>query len=299
MARMCSPLRYPGGKAVLGRFLAEVVDCNGLHGGRYYEPYAGGAGAALDLLTQGHVSEIFINDADYAVASFWTAVTTQNARFLDTLAAAPITVDEWRRQKAIYRQGKKAAPFSLGFAAFFLNRTSRSGILTKSGPIGGYDQAGPYKLDARLNKAAMANRLAVLADHKNAIHVFNSDAIAFLKAALPPRASADRRKVLVYLDPPYYAQGSRLYLNYYQPRDHAVLARYMAAQHVLPWLMSYDNTPEIRALYPQCDTFEFSLNHSTQNTRRDPELLIVPGHVALPVHIELYGEKIPLPRKAA
>ena len=59
-----SPLRYPGGEAFLSEFLADVIDLNNLRGCVYFEPYAGGAGAALKLLNAGVVSEIRLNDAD-------------------------------------------------------------------------------------------------------------------------------------------------------------------------------------------------------------------------------------------
>ena len=39
---------------------------------------------------------------------------------------------------------------ALGFSAFFLNRTNRSGIIEGAGPIGGYTQTGKWKVDAQL-----------------------------------------------------------------------------------------------------------------------------------------------------
>ena len=37
-----SPLRYPGGKGKLSRYMAALVRANGLSDGTYIEPYAGG-----------------------------------------------------------------------------------------------------------------------------------------------------------------------------------------------------------------------------------------------------------------
>ena len=48
-----SPLRYPGGKGKLSKFMAAIVRANGLSDGRYIEPYAGGAGVAWELLVTG------------------------------------------------------------------------------------------------------------------------------------------------------------------------------------------------------------------------------------------------------
>ena len=48
-----SPLRYPGGKGKLSKFMAAVVRANAVSDGRYIEPYAGGAGIAWELLITG------------------------------------------------------------------------------------------------------------------------------------------------------------------------------------------------------------------------------------------------------
>ena len=73
--KLYSPLRYPGGKAPFAPSIAAVMRQNGLIGGHYLEPYAGGAGVALELLFHGHASHIHINDADPAVYAFWVSVT--------------------------------------------------------------------------------------------------------------------------------------------------------------------------------------------------------------------------------
>ena len=66
-----SPLRYPGGKSKLAPFMELMIDKLNLRGGTYIEPFAGGAGIALDLLYSGVVDSVVINDWDKAIASFW------------------------------------------------------------------------------------------------------------------------------------------------------------------------------------------------------------------------------------
>ena len=60
-----TPLRYPGGKARLGSWMAQTLRHNQISGGTYVETYAGGAGAALYLLFNRYVSKIVINDNTY------------------------------------------------------------------------------------------------------------------------------------------------------------------------------------------------------------------------------------------
>ena len=64
-----SPLRYPGGKANLAPFLKGLIE-NNVEDCSYFELYAGGAGAALDLLFSGAVHNIMLNDADFHIFSF-------------------------------------------------------------------------------------------------------------------------------------------------------------------------------------------------------------------------------------
>lgn len=63
----------------------------------------------------------------------------------------PLNVETWFKQKEIQSNKENSDLLELGFSTFFLNRTNRSGIL-KAGVIGGYDQTGNYKIDARFNK---------------------------------------------------------------------------------------------------------------------------------------------------
>src|SRR3712207_7307907 len=51
-------------------------------------------------------------------------------------------------------------------------------------------------------------------------------------------------QTLVYLDPPYFKKGQKLYENHYNPEDHAHVAN-LVSRIPHPWLVSYDGCPEI------------------------------------------------------
>ena len=279
-----SPLRYPGGKAALAPFLAETIALNGLANCSYFEPFAGGAGAALRLLREGVVSEIHINDLDSCVAAFWRAVLGEPERFADAITSAKLSVPEWERQQQIYREKDIGKPFDLGFATFYLNRCNRSGVLSGAAPIGGYEQAGKWKLDARYYRKRLAERVNEIGQRAEQIHVSNLDARRFLVEKLP-RGRA-RRHVFAYLDPPYWEKGHRLYLNSYASEDHRALARYMRRQKALNWIVSYDDAPAIRTLYEKLTINRLPLRYNLQRAREAQELLIAPNHVRLPEHHE-------------
>ncbi len=279
-ARPASPLRYPGGKSSLAGLLTDVIDMNDLRGCVYFEPYAGGAGAALELLRNEAVSKVFINDADQRVSAFWNAVLKDSQAFVDKLMKVPLTIEEWRRQRDICTHPHGHTPFAVGFSAFYMNRCNRSGVLSGAGPIGGYAQAGKWKLGVRFNREGLAERILWIGRMNKHIQISNQDALEFLKRQLP-RGSA-RRHVLVYLDPPYVNKGQRLYLNSYETRDHAALARYINSQSTLPWITSYDDTDLIRQLYMDHQVGNLPIRYSLQDKRDARELLIAPHHVNLP-----------------
>ena len=69
-----TPLRYPGGKGKLSFHLKDIIKLNRFYDKNYIEPFAGGAGVALELLLEENVRKIHINDIDIAVYSFWSSV---------------------------------------------------------------------------------------------------------------------------------------------------------------------------------------------------------------------------------
>ena len=134
--RYYTPLRYPGGKASLSHYIRQVVVDNGLLDGAYVEPYAGGSAVGLELLMTGYVRDIWLNDIDPAVYAFWYAALHRTAEMIELVTTAPLTIQEWHKQRSIYLESRVEDPLALGFATFYLNRTNRSGILT-GGVIGG------------------------------------------------------------------------------------------------------------------------------------------------------------------
>ena len=253
---------------------------NDLSSCSYFEPFAGGAGAALRLLGDGVVSELHLNDVDPRITAFWQTVLHEPERFADAIMSVPVTLEEWKRQQNVCRHADTSTPFELGFATFYLNRCNRSGILFGSAPIGGYAQAGKWKMDARFYRKSLAARVRAVARKRENIHVTNMDAQEFLVKQLP--RGRERKRVFAYLDPPYYLNGNRLYLNFYKDRDHRKLSRYLQRQGILYWVMSYDDAPFIRDLYATFTLSHLSLQHSLQQKKQARELLIAPSYVRIP-----------------
>lgn len=285
-----SPLRYPGGKAAFVSFFAELMKINGLTGGVYIEPFAGGAGAALGLLANGAASEIVLNDADYHIFCFWVSVLNENSRFLENIESVSIGIDEWNKQNYIYKNPKQHSDFEVGFSTFYLNRCNRSGILSGAGPIGGYRQTGKWKMNARFNKSTLAKRISFIGDLRDRISVYNMDVIDLLREVLPKYSNPNN--VLIYLDPPYISAGNKLYLNFYHESDHKRLADYLLSQTELKWIVTYDDTSFIRELYHSCQKWLFHLGYSLQSKQKGTEILISADHLRLPTKNHLQTKKV-------
>ncbi|MBF0816235.1 DNA adenine methylase [Microbacterium paludicola] len=268
-----SPLRYPGGKAALAGLFADLISDLGIVNATYVEPYAGGAGAGIALLREDLIEHLVVNDFDPAVHAFWQSVTTRTADFVDRIASAPLTIDEWLRQREIYRAARTADPLELGFAFFYLNRTNRSGVLT-GGVIGGLAQTGNYKIDARFNRDTLIDRVSSIGALRDRITVLSRDGRSVI------RDYSERSNAFMYIDPPYVRAGSRLYLNSFEHRDHAALADIVNAIQSAHWLMTYDVAPLIEKLYAAHFVCRYELNYSARYYGAADELLIASPDVA-------------------
>lgn len=274
-----SPLRYPGGKNKLSKFIASICDMNDITG-HYVEPYAGGASVALYLLLEGKVSRITINDYDRAIYAFWFAVLNHTEQLCRKIYRTEITVENWEKQKAIHNNREKEADLlRLGFATFFLNRTNRSGIID-GGPIGGRAQTGKYLIDCRFNKKELIRRIRLIAAHKKQITLCNLDALELVSSL---RKEGLNKDTIFYFDPPYYLKGPSLYLSHYKHGDHTRVGEEIAKITKARWIVSYDNTPEIKKIYEGFDTKEYTFYHTAHSARIGKEVLFYSDRLKVPI----------------
>lgn len=268
--RSVSPFRYPGGKAFLYRYLNDRVSALPAGPRFYAEPFCGGAGAAVILLKLDAVEQIHLNDADLKVYSAWKAILEESERFAEAISKTPVDLETWYAAKQKVESATQHS-FELGFATFFLNRTSRSGIVIGAGPIGGYDQKGNYKIDARFNREALAERVRWLGARRERVVLTQEDALTFLSKSIE-RLPIER--TLFFVDPPYVTAGGRLYLNAMSEGKHVALSD-MLQDGVLPhWVLTYDDHPLIRTLYSERPIADLAVSYSLQQKRKEREVLI-------------------------
>lgn len=268
--KVLSPLRYPGGKAKIADFIKQVVKDNDLLDGVYVEPYAGGAAVALSLLMDEYVNRIIINDKDRSIYAFWYSVLYDTDRLCKLIEETPVTMETWWEQRTFQSVENKETTdlLTLGFSTFFMNRTNRSGII-KAGVIGGFDQRGNYKIDARYRKEDLIARIRRIASYADRIELHHEDAVDFVKhivQVLP-------QNTILYLDPPYYKKGRGLYMNYYEDADHEKIRDVITNVDTFRWVVSYDNSLFIKELYHSFRSQEFYLNYSANNNGKGTEVI--------------------------
>ncbi|MCL6424452.1 hypothetical protein Bequi_13865 [Brachybacterium sp. JHP9] len=281
--RYLSPLRYPGGKARMAPWLAEAFwGSQGLLGlpvEVWLEPFGGGAGAALAALESHGLPEAWIVEANPALAAFWLEITGDDAerfarRVEETVPGLPAF---WAARERVVDALVAGADghdlFELGWAAFVLNRCSRSGmVIGNVGPIGGKAQSGRDIVSSRWNGSALAQRIRRIREHGSRFKVFAGDGISYLED-LPDSGFGE--EVFVFADPPYIGVGDRLYAHGLDRAGHERLA---AAIHGLPcaWALTYDVHPDVLSLYPEAEVWEFAAPQTTGRSRVGSEYLVLP-----------------------
>lgn len=286
-----SPLRYPGGKARLATYISGVIEENYLTGCTFYEPFAGGASVSLELLRLGFIGEAVLVEKDPLIYAFWWCVIHIPEQLCAAVEACPVTLETWYELQPTRRVADpNNGGFSLlqlGVAGLFFNRTNFSGIIG-AGPIGGEKQKSAYKIDCRFNKDKIVRQILAAAKFRDRLQVHWGDAIEFMRHNAETLTTGF---AFVYVDPPYYLQGKKLYRHHYLDDDHSSLAAHLGNQGY-PWLLSYDDHPRIRELYASNRVQPIYLDYNVRSSRIARELVISNLVIPIPVYAGDFVEAV-------
>jgi DNA adenine methylase len=269
-----SPLRYPGGKARLAPVLSNMLADNDLLDCYYVEPFAGGAAVAIELLFSRRARAVWINDFDRSIYAFWHTVLNRTNEIREWIQKVPINIEQWKRQREVQRHKHSADLYALGCSTLYLNRTNVSGVI-EGGVIGGLEQKGKWKISARFNRDEISLRIGRIATFRGLIKVTNEDAISLL----PTLHGRIPDKSFLYLDPPYYRKGKDLYVNYFTDDMHCELADRICGMRSQNWVVTYDDVPRIRALYPSLRSRAYNINYSAGKASRGAEIMFLGGSI--------------------
>ncbi|MFT8703051.1 MAG: DNA adenine methylase [Oenococcus oeni] len=288
-------LRYPGGKTQLYTFVQNILSLNSIKG-RYVEPFAGGAGIAIELLLTGSISTITINDLDKSIFAVWNAVIFHPESIIEKIKSVPFCygkkntlssenlISFWNKQKNIHENNKNDK-YSLenAFSTLMLNRMNISGIIS-GGPIGGRKQLGKYKIDSRFNKRTLIHKVELISSKKNSIDLYNYDANELI-LKIKNEKKYEKDNTLIFFDPPYYQQGKNLYLSFINKNQHKNLAKNILSMNDYHWITTYDEAEQISDLYNsgQNQRYSYPLNYSANKRGTVNEFLFASQKTKLPL----------------
>ncbi len=121
------------------------------------------------------------------------------------------------------------------------------------------------------------------------LHLYNHDIRSFIRSYMPQYID----RGFIYLDPPYFQKGKYLYKNFFTTQDHQEIHD-LIIQLKCPWMVTYDNAPEIRGIYQGLQVWQFDLVYGAANSGLNSEILYISDEKLLPVQMEKKQNKINL-----
>ena len=250
-----SPLRYPGGKS---KALRQIIPHIPLDITEYREPFIGGGSVFLGVkqLFDNRIKSYWINDLNYDLYCFWYHARDHIEDLVDAITTIKLNHTDGRDLfKYLTAEDLKLTEFDRAVRFFVLNRITFSGTVDS----GGYSQQA---FERRFNDSSI-DRLRQISPSLTFIEITMGDYEKLLSAA--------GEGVFIFLDPPYFsATKSRLYGvkgSLHTSFDHERFAENMQkCQH--RWLITYDDSPEIRELFSFAKITEWKLQYGMNNYKQ-------------------------------
>lgn len=246
-----SPLRYPGGKQKAIDQIAHVMPSKIYE---YREPMVGGGSVYFHARSQQLAKRYWINDKFHELVSFWRTVQdfdlcAKLVAELESLRSSFASAEEIKEFFLQARQETTEDQYRQALLFFFFNRVTFSGTT----------RAGGFSRSASLRRftASAIQRLVPLPQGLSGTKITELDFEQVI--------SASGRDVFLFLDPPYFT-ATRLYgrNGSLHSFDHERLAELLkSTRH--RFLITYDDCPEIRALYKGCRIIPWRLQYGMNN----------------------------------
>jgi DNA adenine methylase len=254
MITLKSPLRYPGGKSRavqrIQKLLPEEFD-------EYREPFVGGGSFFIYLKQQRPNLKIWINDLNPELYYFWKYAQLDSEKFAGEL----LKVKKERQNgqelfdELIQSNVSLLTELERAVRFFVLNRITFSGVVES----GGFSQMA---FRSRFT-ASSIERVSKLSPLLAGIKITHLDYRQLLQDG--------NQFVFTFLDPPYFkATRSRLYGKngvLHTSFNHDEFAQEMK-KCKQSWLITYDDSPEIRANFSFATIYEWELQYGMNNYKQ-------------------------------
>lgn len=254
MSPLKSPLRYPGGKSRAVQRMEALLPADF---GEYREPFVGGGSFFIHLKQKRPSLKIWINDLNPELYYFWKYAQMDSqylARELSKIKSQKQNGQELF-EELLKTDVSSLTEFERAVRFFVLNRITFSGVVES----GGYSQLA---FETRFTDSSIA-RVSQLGPLLEGIKVTHLDYRELLQEG--------DGSVFTFLDPPYFkATKSRLYGKngvLHTSFDHEAFAREMKrCRH--SWLITYDDSPEIRQNFVYANIYEWQLQYGMNNYKQ-------------------------------
>lgn len=222
-----SPFRYAGGKFYARNLILEHIPPHSY----YIEPFAGGASI---FFAKSKVTNSWLNDIDKVLINTYLIIRDRSEELIEFL-----TGEEATKEKHTYYKNEFIPKNKLEEAArwFYLNRTSYSGIMKPQNCFWGYGdkysmRPENWPRNIRRTSEKLQNVEITCFDFEQVIN------------AVPDGA-------FLFVDPPYFnADQDKFYVHSFSRDDHYRLCGVLREhKDRIKFLITYDNSPEIRELY--------------------------------------------------
>ena len=244
-------MRYPGGKSYIAKkilpYLGEYVS----EQSTFVDVFAGGLTMTVAFANAyPQVKKFWINDKDPGIAALWSSYINWKPNLKAVLRLIEPTVDlffNYQKELAELNQVPEHPGDMITCAAkkIMIHQCSYSGLGIKGGVQGGRNQLGTDKITTNWNPDHHYKKMDEFQKLFHNSTFYNNNCTNFDFTEVIEKAD---ESCLLYLDPPYYQMGKRLYHFYFDDNQHKRLATYL--KHTpRPWVLSYDDCEEIRELY--------------------------------------------------
>lgn len=263
--------RYPGGKSkTKDDIIRRIIDTSDKKTSEYRDPFFGSGTIGIDyLMFNTDIYTVWLNDKDFGISCLWTSVIKEPNQLKNLVMAYKPTVKSFKRFRYDLLHPDEDKPVDKVMTAFqklVIHQVTQGGYGTKKKvPIGGLLQNRKEKITARWCPSMLCKNIDRLYKRFSKLDVKNRECtnLDFEEVIINYR---DR--MIIYLDPPDYTRGNKMYQQGFTKEDHVRLANILKGLKS-KWVLSYDNCPEIRELYSGCKI-------ETLGDEKTQELLIRP-----------------------
>jgi len=246
-----SPLRYPGGKSrALKQILPIIPEFK-----EFREPMVGGGSVFFALKQIFPDKKFWINDVNKELFSFWKICRDDVNKLMKDVKKIKEISEDGKKLHIELIEDNNSALLERAIRFFVLNRITFSGLAES----GGYsEQAFRSRFTEssiyRLKKAAevLQNTKITENDYEEIINANGDDVFIFLD---PPYLSKTKSKL--------YGKNGELHEGFNHKRFAEIMKN---CKHT--WLVTYDDSPEVRELFSFANIYEWELQYGMNNYKQ-------------------------------